>query len=103
LVDDDVGVIRVLREALERKGFAVVTAGNCRDALSLTGPFDALVLDHGLPDCDGATLATQWPLAVSVIISGHEPADLIKPFLPSRLAALIEFKLDAQRFAEGEP
>jgi two-component system OmpR family response regulator len=51
-----------LRAALEEAGYAVDEADNGRDALHLgqTEPFDAAVLDLGLPVLDGLSVLERW-------------------------------------------
>ena len=55
VVDDEPRIAQICRDYLERAGFAVVTASNGADALSLarTRPPDLVVLDLGLPKMDG--------------------------------------------------
>lgn len=57
IVDDDPAICEIYREVLEQKGFQVVTAGSCADAIkqmdALKGDAQALVVDLGLPDGDG--------------------------------------------------
>lgn len=58
IVDDEVSIRRLLRNTLERAGYAVVEAMDGREALTgaaLHQP-DAILLDLGLPDRDGLGL-----------------------------------------------
>ena len=58
LIDDDTGLLTLLKIGLEREGFAVITAENGREGLRLayqTHP-DAIVLDIMMPDMDGWTV-----------------------------------------------
>jgi DNA-binding response OmpR family regulator len=58
VVEDEPRMAEILRHALERAEFVVDTVANCADAsaaLSVT-PYDAVVLDLGLPDGDGVDL-----------------------------------------------
>ena len=58
IVDDEVSIRRLLRNTLERAGYAVVEAMDGREALAgaaLHQP-DAILLDLGLPDRDGLGL-----------------------------------------------
>jgi DNA-binding response OmpR family regulator len=58
VIEDEARIGELLRAALERAGFAVDAVCACadaREALSLT-PYDAAILDLGLPDGDGMTL-----------------------------------------------
>jgi DNA-binding response OmpR family regulator len=52
VVEDEVRIAEILQAALSRSGFVVDPVRRCgeaREALSLT-PYDAVVLDLGLPD-----------------------------------------------------
>ena len=112
VVEDDPTLRTQLRSGLEEAGYAVDVADNGRDAQHLgeTEPFDAVVLDLGLPVLDGLSVLKHWReagLAVPVLIltardSWHEKvagidagADdyLAKPFhleeLLARVRALI--------------
>jgi DNA-binding response OmpR family regulator len=58
VVEDEPRMAQILHAALERAAFIVDSVGRCddaREALSLT-PYDAAVLDLGLPDGDGVQL-----------------------------------------------
>jgi DNA-binding response OmpR family regulator len=58
LIEDEVRMSRLVSRALARAGFVVDAFGTCadgREALSLI-PYDAAILDLGLPDGDGITL-----------------------------------------------
>jgi DNA-binding response OmpR family regulator len=58
VVEDEPRMAQILHVALERADFTVDTVGTCddaREALSLI-PYDATVLDLGLPDGDGLML-----------------------------------------------
>ena len=62
LVEDDPLLRRQLRGGLQDAGYAVDEADNGRDAQHLgeTEPFDAVVLDLGLPQVDGLTVLRRW-------------------------------------------
>ncbi len=62
LVEDDPTLRAQLRAALQEAGYAVDEADNGRDALHLgqTEPFDAVVLDLGLPVLDGLSVLERW-------------------------------------------
>jgi DNA-binding response OmpR family regulator len=59
VVEDDVGIGELLRDALSREGYAVDWAQDGDEALSLAGsfPYDLLILDIMLPGADGFTIA----------------------------------------------
>lgn len=106
LVEDEIRMSKLVSRALARAGFVVDAFGTCAhgsEALSLI-PYDAAILDLGLPDGDGATLITAArsngrgiPIlvltakdAVEDRVSGLDAgADdyLIKPFAMSELIA----------------
>lgn len=58
VVEDDAGIRRYLRAALEDGGFGIDEAACLDDAAAYVEsvPYDAVVLDLGLPDGDGLTL-----------------------------------------------
>lgn len=58
LVEDHESTVQILRRLLERSGFEVLHANNCREAVELarTGEFDLLISDLGLPDGTGLDL-----------------------------------------------
>lgn len=112
MVEDEPRLARALVEGLGDAGYAVDCAadGDRADFLGATEPYDAIVLDLGLPGTDGLTVLRGWReqgLAVPVLVltargSWHEKvlgidsgADdyVAKPFrmeeLLARLRALI--------------
>jgi two-component system OmpR family response regulator len=62
LVEDDDGLRQTLRKDLERAGFAVDEADNGVDgeALGKIEPYDAVVLDLGLPQRPGLEVLGNW-------------------------------------------
>ena len=58
IVEDDADAAEILREMLERDGYAADVAGTGREALSAarTGVYSALLVDLQLPDADGIGL-----------------------------------------------
>ena len=62
LVEDEALLRRQLRAALIEAGYAVDEADNGVDAqhLGATEPYDAVVLDLGLPRLDGLTVLQRW-------------------------------------------
>lgn len=61
IVEDEARLVELLRDALVRAGFAVDAVGTVADAseaLSLA-PYDAAILDLGLPDGDGVKLVEE--------------------------------------------
>jgi DNA-binding response OmpR family regulator len=62
LVEDQVTLLRALRQGLEEEGFAVDTAtdGEEADVKARSTPYDVVVLDIMLPKVDGLTLLKRW-------------------------------------------
>jgi len=108
VVEDDADLRAALKAGLTRAGFAVDTADNGVDAehLGNTEPYDAVVLDLGLPRRPGLEVLRNWRArgnAAPVIIltardSWQEKVDgfkagaddyLAKPFHPEELIARI--------------
>lgn len=112
LAEDDNGLSSRLRDDLSRRGFAVDVADNGVDAehLGAEYPYDAVILDLGLPQRSGLDVLRSWRSnsnSVPVLIltarnAWHEKVDgfnagaddyLAKPFhveeLCARLSALI--------------
>lgn len=112
VVEDEPRLATQLQGALEVAGYAVDAASNGRDALHLgeQEPYDAVVLDLGLPLLDGLSVLRRWRsggrnmpvLILTARDAWHEKVDgidagaddyLTKPFhmeeLLARLRALI--------------
>lgn len=57
VVDDDIAITEIYKEVLTSQGYDVLTAHNCAEAMtamdSVNGDAQVLVVDFGLPDCDG--------------------------------------------------
>ncbi|MDX6583276.1 MAG: hypothetical protein QOI10_2460 [Solirubrobacterales bacterium] len=55
VLEDDAGLVRLLRSGLEEEGFSVVTATTGHEAMlaAEATPPDLMVVDIGLPDADG--------------------------------------------------
>ena len=62
LVEDDKDLQRLLKKALADAGYVVDSALNGEDGhfLGDTEPYDAVVLDLGLPRMDGVTVLEKW-------------------------------------------
>jgi DNA-binding response OmpR family regulator len=58
VVDDDTAITEIYKDVLTSQGYAVLTAHSCADAMakmdSVKGDAQVLVVDFGLPDCDGS-------------------------------------------------
>jgi len=61
IADDEPNIREVISFALERAGYATVTARNGNEALQQfrRGPLDLIVLDIGMPEMDGLELCRQ--------------------------------------------
>jgi DNA-binding response OmpR family regulator len=106
LIEDEARIVELLSTALSRAGFVVDAVATCADgseALALT-PYDAAILDLGLPDGDGLDLlaaarssGNEVPILVLTARDAVEDrvrgldtgADdyLVKPFAMSELVA----------------
>lgn len=119
LVEDDIELSTRLRGDLERAGFAVDIAGNGIDAEAFgdSEPYDAVVLDLGLPGRPGLEVLANWRRrgnAVPVVVltardAWHEKVDgfragaddyLGKPFHNEELVARL---LAVTRRATAQP
>jgi len=76
VVDDEASIRRLLRNTLERAGYAVVEAADARAALlrATADHPDAILLDLGLPDRDGLALI---PLLLKDADPAIRPAILV--------------------------
>jgi len=100
LVVDDDPIMRVLaRHILEREGFAVVTANDGAEALTIwrSSRVDVVLSDINMPKLNGIALreiiTLQCPGAKVILMSSDKPpADVGCPFLPKPLspATLVE-------------
>lgn len=61
VVEDELRIRELLRSYLEREGWAVITTGSGAEAITLatTASPDLIVLDLGLPDVPGETVAAE--------------------------------------------
>lgn len=62
VVEDDCDLAAQLVEALRESGYAVDVTGDGEEALYLgeNEPYDAIILDLGLPGVDGMTILERW-------------------------------------------
>lgn len=121
IVDDEVAIRRLLRNTLERAGYAVVEAMNAREALVQAAAEHpaAVLLDLGLPDRDGLSLI---PLlrgeerGVLLVVSARDATDekvaaldlgaddyVTKPFDTEELLARLRVALRHRRLAGTAP
>jgi EAL domain-containing protein (putative c-di-GMP-specific phosphodiesterase class I) len=119
LVDDEPGIVRAYKRALEGAGFVVVTAGDGGEAterLAAEGPFDAVLTDISMPTLTGIELLRvirQRDPDLPVVMMTGSPtvntateairfgilAYLIKPIVISELLAMIERAVKMHRLA----
>jgi DNA-binding response OmpR family regulator len=102
-VDDDRNTLQTLYFLLDANGFEYVGADNAAEAESMlrSRAIDLVILDHGLPETDGSTLARQFKqikdvpvLMLTGRVEAHKPAEvdrlLHKPQEPAGLVAEIQ-------------
>lgn len=70
IVDDEPAIRRLLRNTLERADYAVLEAGNAREAITRAAADlpNAILLDLGLPDRDGLSLIPLLAKADTVVL-----------------------------------
>jgi two-component system response regulator BasR len=102
-VDDDRKTLQTLYFLLDAHGFEFVGADNAAEAEHVlrNRAIDMVILDHGLPETDGATLARQFKqiknvpvLMLTGRVEAHQPREvdklLHKPQEPAALVAEIQ-------------
>ena len=120
LLEDDPALLSVLRAAITFGGFSEQSAASGREALALfeREPFDAVLIDLGLPDLDGTEVLMSLRSVSDVpiiVVSGrggeHDKISLLdlgaddyiaKPFLPGELLARIRAALRRHRAHAGD-
>ena len=120
VVEDEVRIAEILRSALSRAGFAVDAVGLCDDARAAlaVNPYDAVILDLGLPDGDGLRLLkdmrAQGNAVPVLVLTARDAVEhrvagldtgaddyLIKPFAMSEVIARIKALLRRPEGALG--
>jgi DNA-binding response OmpR family regulator len=107
VVDDEAKIVQLVRDYLEQAGFAVLTAGNGRQALAVQQAEkpDMIILDLGLPELDGLdvirSLRKRANTPVIMLTARADESDklvglelgaddyLTKPFSPKELVARV--------------
>ncbi len=107
VVDDEPKIVKLARDYLERSGYAVLTAGNGRSALSIARSEkpDMVVLDLNLPELDGLdvcrTLRRESDVPIIMLTARIDETDrliglelgaddyITKPFSPRELVARV--------------
>jgi two-component system, NtrC family, response regulator GlrR len=119
IVEDD-EVFRVpLRAALAAEGYSVVAVDSAEAAETVLGreAVDVVLSDLGLPDMDGAALATRHPGIPFVLITGSPPdhcpdaaalppsvkARLVKPFDVPDLVVVLREAVEATHARRDHP
>ncbi len=109
VVEDEVRIVEILRSALARHGFAVDAVRLCAEARAAlaANPYDATILDLGLPDGDGLKILrdirAQGNAVPVLVLTARDAVDqrvagldtgaddyLVKPFAISEVVARIK-------------
>lgn len=109
IVEDNIELVRMLRQRLDQAGFPLDHAGTAEDALLMlrVGRYGAVVLDIGLPDGDGRevarTMRARGDVTPVIMLTAYGSiADrveglaagsddyLVKPFAPEELIARVQ-------------
>ena len=107
-VDDDQALVFLVKRVLQRKGFAVTTFTDPRDALAAlqAAPqgFDLLVTDYNMPGFSGVDLLravrAQWPTLPVALASGYVTPEIEKSALEEGANALIYKPNDVTELCE---
>jgi two-component system alkaline phosphatase synthesis response regulator PhoP len=118
VVEDEIELVRILRDYLERAGFRVATASNGPEAVSVFrhAPPDLVLLDLNLPGMDGLDVAREMrrhsDVPIVIVTARVEETDrliglelgaddyITKPFSPREVVARVRAVL---RRARGAP
>lgn len=81
IVEDNHRLANAIREALMKEGYEAVASSCAREANAHLGrqAVDVILLDLGLPDCDGmdllASFRKQWPTLPVLVITARDAVD----------------------------
>ena len=122
LVDDDPGIIMLVKESLEKEGFRTVSTMDGREAINHVEHYnpDMVILDLWLPDMDGFEICRRIRHRSDSIpilmLTGRRRVDdklqglscgaddyLIKPFSPKELVARVKALLRRRSGATNKP
>ena len=102
IVDDDREIVDLLREFLERNGYAVDSAANGREGLSriVAARPDLVLLDIRMPDMDGMR-ALQLAQAIDptlavIMVTGNEDIELARETLRAGAVDYVAKPLDLE-------
>ncbi len=120
IAEDEPRIVRFLARGLESAGHATGSTGdgNLALELALTGEFDLMLLDLGLPGRDGFAVLTELrarrsPLPIIVLTARDTPADIVagldggaddymsKPFRLDELLARVRLRLRGEHTREA--
>lgn len=106
VVDDDSGVLEVVRCALEMRGHEVIGAGTAGGALAAAaaGRFDIVLLDIGLPDRSGLTALGEVAAAAKapiIVMTGHVDPDIERDAMMLGAKAVLAKPFDVTALAAG--
>jgi len=115
VVDDDVNILRVFKQILEKTGYQVETADTGKVALEKLrkGKFSVSLIDVRLPDMDGTELLQKMmgnSEIIKIIITGFSTVEvgkkaadygaddfLVKPVKPEELLATVRERLNIKQ------
>ena len=115
VVDDDVNILRVFKQILEKTGYQVETADTGKVALEKLrkGKFSVSLIDVMLPDMDGTELLQKMmgnSEIIKIIITGFSTVEvgkkaadygaddfLVKPVKPEELLATVRERLNIKQ------
>jgi len=104
LVDDRLELLTMMKEALEKAGFAIHTAGDARSGMGLHrqhgGRIAVTVMDHMLPDDGGKRLLEdilERDPAANVIVTSGFSRDYVRGVLPMGAWGFLQKPFEPQR------
>jgi DNA-binding NtrC family response regulator len=115
VVDDDLNILRVFKQILEKTGYQVETADTGKVALEKLrkGKFSVSLIDVRLPDMDGTELLQKMAgnsEIIKIVITGFSTVEvgkkaadygaddfLVKPVKPEELIATVRERLNIKR------
>ena len=98
VVDDELIILQVARQILERYGYEVLTAENGQQGLEIfkkrSKEIDLVLLDKTMPDLDGEeTLRAMKAInstVIAILSSGYQEAEVTSEFLSKELAGFVQ-------------